>query len=641
MRLPNIGIPAITGNTIEPKNKIQFNAIGDSPIAYDSTDNAILLAESFENYCLNFESVLLSQPQYQSSTNRSVAERVFFKWLKEIGAIRFRNANISEVSPTMTGTKFVELDETYDTNTNLTYNRVVKYVNNITAVHANTQGSVYTEIYIYTPSNHGYTPYVLFDSLSDNNYQQNKIYQNTVNAANIELIVGRNPQDVHPAGISLNAIYDYNNNANISLTPQWFSGRNQVNSYYTDSQFSLASDQLILKSDGTNSVKYFRNTLDGISVDWNLSDYQIINDINGDSNTFNNINNLNDYNSISNNGDFEYNAVLIYYDLSDINNPGNTITNLYGIQFLNQIQNTGGEFNIPFFTKYKPNLISKVSGNSLSHKFNIKGDSSYENVGVVQLLNTRTSGDYNTMSMDLFITALTGMKTMTDSYTNNLTYITNVKNELDSIKQLFITNQNQDQLSSRILILENSYNQSIDLFDNAKTYMNFIIDLNTKYNNIINNKTTIDVRYNLDPAIINNMVIHPQQFNINLSTYSGDIVSLNTLTLAQYSNYFRHVNSNIQQTTLTKSLIIKIDDSLVKWSYGQTFEIVFADKFDPSTCYVYIVTDATNILHAVSNYSKQISILSKDDFPDSNLTPIFRIMCVNPTNLEFVVDKIR
>ena len=132
LRLPNIGIPAITGNTIEPKNKIQFNAIGDSPIAYDSTDNAILLAESFENYCLNFESVLLSQPQYQSSTNRSVAERVFFKWLKEIGAIRFRNANISEVSPTMTGTKFVELDETYDTNTNLTYNRVVKYVNNIT-----------------------------------------------------------------------------------------------------------------------------------------------------------------------------------------------------------------------------------------------------------------------------------------------------------------------------------------------------------------------------------------------------------------------------------------------------------------------------------------------------------------------------
>ena len=342
LRLPDIGIPAPVGNSIENINKIQFGAIGDSSIInYSNKDYTTLLAESFQNYCLNFESVLLSQPNYISSTNRSVTERVFFKWLKEIGAMRFRNANNHEtlinLGPDTNGqaissTKFVEQDE-INVDNRLQYNKVVKYINDIAAVHTNTEGSVYTEIYIYTPSNHGTTPNIIFNSVSDTNYNVNSSYQNTVNAQNPELIVGRVINDIHPAGLSINAIYDYDGNSEVSENPTWFGISPQANTYITESSFNLASDQLIVKSEGLNTLSYYRNTLDGISIDWNLNDYKLVTD----NKDIENLNDLNSYNNGSKS--FEYNVILLYYDLIDVNNPLNKITNLFGVQFLNKVEN--------------------------------------------------------------------------------------------------------------------------------------------------------------------------------------------------------------------------------------------------------------------------------------------------------------
>lgn len=649
LRLPDIGIPAPVGNSIESINKVQFGAIGDSTIINSQNkDYATLLAESFQNYCLNFESILLSQPNYISSNNRSVTERVFFKWLKEIGAIRFRNASNHETTVDLpvsgvgySSSKFVEQDELYVDN-RLQYNKVVKYINDVAAVHTTSTGSVYTEIYIYTPSNHGTTPNVIFNSISDDNYKANTSYQNTVNAQNVELIVGRVLNDVHPAGLSINAIYDYDGNSQVSENIPWFGLTPQVNTYITETNFNTANDTLIVKTEGSNTLSYFRNSLDGISIDWTLSDYSLIKDSN------NNIENLNDFNSYIGSKSFEYNVILLYYDLVDVNNPLNKITNLFGVQFLNKVENKGGEFYIPYFNKYKPDLITKTSGNSLSHKFNIKGDSSYENVGVVQLLNTKTSGDYNTMSMDLFISALTGMKNMTDSYYDNLTYITTIKNELTDLKTLLISSTSNAEINARLKKVEDALSQVDLLFDSKTSLMDFIDDLSKKYDDIINNKTTIDVTYNLNPTKINNMIVHPQEFNLDVINYKNNIVSSPVLTLQKYTNYFKHVNStnNNQLTTtqtqiLSKSLTIKIDDTNVDWQYGQGFEIVFSEKLDPSIYNIYIVTDANNKLKSTKAYSKQIAILSKTDFSSSFYTPIFRIICIDPKLMIFEIDKIR
>ena len=56
LRIPEIGTP----NTLATDNKIQFGAAGESPIIESlNPDNNVNLAESFQNYALNLESLLL------------------------------------------------------------------------------------------------------------------------------------------------------------------------------------------------------------------------------------------------------------------------------------------------------------------------------------------------------------------------------------------------------------------------------------------------------------------------------------------------------------------------------------------------------------------------------------------------------
>ena len=75
------------------QNYMQFDTI-DGMIASGGLkgDPNVNWTESLQNYALNIEELIISDPAYDNTTNRSVSERVFFKWLKETGAIRFRNA---------------------------------------------------------------------------------------------------------------------------------------------------------------------------------------------------------------------------------------------------------------------------------------------------------------------------------------------------------------------------------------------------------------------------------------------------------------------------------------------------------------------------------------------------------------------
>jgi hypothetical protein len=107
LRIPEIGVP----DSLATDNKFQFLAQGESTILEGlNPDQNINLAQSFQNYALNLESLLLSRPQYQRDEKLTVSERVFWKWLKESGAIRFRDANNLEKNIITLGSekRFVE-----------------------------------------------------------------------------------------------------------------------------------------------------------------------------------------------------------------------------------------------------------------------------------------------------------------------------------------------------------------------------------------------------------------------------------------------------------------------------------------------------------------------------------------------------
>jgi predicted DNA-binding ribbon-helix-helix protein len=397
LRLPEIGVP----NTLATDNKIQFQALGETPISISpDADNNINLANSFQNYALNLEALLISEPGYQRSSKLTVAERVFWKWLKEIGAIRFQDANaieknVANLPSDTTGFRFVEKPETLST-----YNRVVKYIGEIDVVNSiSSNDNAYTEVYIHVPTNVGTTPHVLFKSIEDQNYGPNRIIANTAaNPLDVEYLAGRHFNDpAHPFGLSSLAFYDLDD---ASVTAEikdligdayspgnWF---NQpiVNSYYTDltANYHIAKDQFIRKTKDATTIEYQRNTLDGISIDFNLANYKLASE-NQEIKVFSQ---FNDYVA---NRDFEFNAILVYYDTYDPNNldqNGNPIefeTNLYGILILDKVQTSGLEFKIPTVTKYRPNPLNKTNGNSFSFKMNLKIDTSVEDTKVEKSIN--------------------------------------------------------------------------------------------------------------------------------------------------------------------------------------------------------------------------------------------------------------
>ena len=652
LRLPEIGTP----NTLATDNKVQFAAAGESPIIEGlNPDNNVNLAESFQNYALNLEALLLSQPAYKKNEKLTVSERVFWKWTKEIGAIRFQDANALEKNTAvlLTDPRFVEKTET-----NSTYKKVVKYIGDIDVVNTlSSSENSYTEVYIHVPTYDGTTPHVLFKSISDWNYKAGMTIANTLaNPLDIEYLSGRHYTETHPFGLSLKAFYDLDDasvTAEIKNTlagtyspGNWFP-QTTNNSYYTDSlaNYTVAQDQFIRKTQGSTVIEYQRNTLDGISLDFDLANYKLASE-NPSIKVFSQ---FNDYVA---NRDFEFNAILVYYDTYDPNtldangNPTDFKTNLYGVLFLDKIQQSGLEFAIPPITKYKPDPLNKTNGNSFSFKMNLKLDTSIEETKVEKSIN-----DYSTFSLDLFTDVLTKFTQLQTTYSNKLLELDALQQQVVGIKDLLLNSTDTSELAARLTNLETSLIANQAIFDNTNGLVNMIDNTNAKINSIIAGESNITVAYNIDavrpgngigidrrtPNIIkiNNT---DQKYNISNGSLTN-IFTTTTLILGTFTNYFAHQNSGTP-IILLNDHSIKIDDSNISWSKGQVLRLVFDDEFLPETFSLKIYTDALNKAN-LGTYGKLITTLTDLDFTPSLNKPIFDIICLDDTALTFKVDKIR
>ena len=655
LRIPEIGTP----DTLATDNKIQFFSQGESPLIEGlNPDNNINLAQSFQNYALNFESLLISRPQYKRDEKLTVSERVFWKWLKELGAIRFQDANPLEKNVSALGTepRFVEKKET-----NSTYNRIVKYIGDIDVVNSlKSKENSYTEVYIHVPTNVGTTPHVLFKSVMDANYFPNMIVANNApDPLNIEYLSGRKYNETHPFGLSMKAYYDLDdasvfaqikNSINATYAPgNWFN-KTINNSYYTDNYnqsgvYNVATDQVINKQKGLYNVEYLRNTLDGISLDFDLANYKLASE-NAEIKVFSQ---FNDYVA---NRDFEFNAVLVYYDTYDPNNldanglPIDIRTNLYGILFLDKIQQSGLEFQIPTIQKFKPDPLQKINGNAFSFKMNLKLDTSIENVLVEKSIN-----DYSTFSLELFTDVLSEFKQLQKRYTDKLLELEKLRQDVDNLKDLLINTQDQNELNIRITNLETSLAANSAIFDNTNALVRMIENTNNKIDSIITGDTNVSISYDLDAIrpgegvgidriTPNRIRIYNTAQNYNISSNSlTNVFSNNILELGAFTNYFVHQNSGAQ-IVLLKDLQIFINDSVSPWKKGQVLRLVFDDEIIPTVYDIKIYTDALNKKN-IGTYAVQVGIVNDLDFTPSLNKPIFDIICLDETLLTFRIDKIR
>lgn len=670
------------------ENSIQFDTVDSSflDVAEGSFDlvnpNNLSpnLEISFQNYCLNLESRLLSDENYNPTLKRNVSERVFWKWLKELGGVRFRPANSAEVIPGLnqnaTGLsggfpfsdkRWVEEDDYSIGNGSPKprYSRVVKYIGECDIVNSvQHKNNSYSEVYIHVPTEDGHTPLVMFKTTADQNYYPGQILTNKPNdPLDTEYLQGRSHTDgdYGPNTLPTFAIYDQDvlgqpgitgtSATGATFTNQWYHPRNAANSYYTESSFFDSDTNRITKylKNGSYEVNFRRSNLDGIQLDFNPDNYKPI--VDNPS-----ISTIEEFNSTSDSSSFDFNAVLIYYDVYDPNNPADSETNLYGILFLEDIEpisNSAGK--IPTFKKYKPDVITKLNGNSYGLKINIKFDTDVDNTGVELAVN-----DYSSFSLSMFMDAVNVLQDASKALNDQTTEIISMNTRVTTLEDLVVTMDDNTSLSARIKTLEDAMVANQSLFKNTQDILGLIERNYSMIQNILNGTTNIKLSYdldliksgsgiNVDRSIPNRLILNnsvqgyslPEEngYNFTINPTSG-----NTLVLNPFNNYYKHKNFGLT-ITLNSDLVFKIDDTNNHWKKGQSFRIVFDDKLVLNGNNLLIYTDARGAYPLSSpggvTYGTLVGGFTQTSFNSSDNKPIFDIVCVDEKNLVFEIDQIR
>ena len=392
LNIPKIDYPNIDDPTGILENRFNLKAIPGSLEYWNNPgikDGRVLIAESFQNYALNLEANLLDSSTYDQTLQKTVSERVFWKWLKETGAIRWM--------PDGSGNWIEETETNVDSS--LGYQSVVKYVGQVTAGNVRSDSfGTYNETYILVPTSHGQIE-AHFEQVEDTNYAHGMSIGNLT-----ENILGREGYTKpHPDGLSFLAYYDfvsdpciistftgnYNlqyNDSSVWNAGSWFTSEYifpdhlgiSKNAYFTDTSAymtDLTYSVDVSISSGSDSILFKRSKVDCIQLIWDLNKLKSI--YNDPTLTFDRMAQQGP-NGYSINDAFEFNAALIYYTIYNATQDTVLAVNLLGILFLDAPSGNsanvgnGNGILIPSLEKIQSNAGG--FGTSYSLRLNIRTD---------------------------------------------------------------------------------------------------------------------------------------------------------------------------------------------------------------------------------------------------------------------------
>ena len=603
--LPDFTTPVNGSNTINYAALLEPSGVNYTPSANGA---GVDFALTFQNSVLNSEELLIQDDDFDPVLLSSDSEKLFFKWLSNTGAIRFKTAD-SNISNTGGYTEDPNSEQTGSV-----YDRVVKYLGTIDAENDIAyKGNAYHEVYINVPSSVGTTPQVLFEP-SKYNTTATKLF------ADPTWIEGRDNQ-THP-------------DSNLDLTPI-------VDSY-----------------DSVSGLPFYdinTNVSNGVEIDWDpLSYHGVTND--------SSVASLGEY--AKKGSDFRFNAILVYYDLYSTSVPANRSTNLYGILILDDIKSVGGVgYRINEQIKYKPNEITGLNGNAFSLKLNLKFNTSLDNVGVETNIN-----DFTTFSMDLFMDTTTLLENAADLLIKSNDRNVETIKRLDEIEQLVLASETSEDLDARITQLELDFQNTSTQLQDSDSLLRLITKAHDKLNSLINGTIPVSLQYNTDVLYdgagtqidksvtdkikVNNVTKGYENLNLftwdlAASTVSTSITNANLFDiqaggsgLSQYgiwcklrpfTNRISFINK-FSTSTANDNLNIYIDDQTNSWRAGQIVKITFETiNMDGNNIKIYT--------RASDNFSQLIV-----DIPPSSLItnkPYIEIICIDPLTYQFEVDILR
>lgn len=601
--LPDFTIPVNGLNTI---NFAGGNFLEGSGGVYNPpnlTESNVEFAKTLQNYALNLEELILKDDDFDPVLFQSDAEKIFFKWLRKTGAIRFKTSDSTESITTSHYTESVD-----STQVGQNYERVVKYLGSIDAENDIAyNGNTYHEVYINVPSSVGNTPTILFKQLPYNN-TANRMYAD----AEIE---GRTGQ-THP-------------DPNMDL-------------------FSLVDGY-----DGKGYYNITTNANDNVHIDFDEMSYHgIVND--------SSVSNFVDFSKKGSN--FRFNAVLVYYDLFSVSNPENRATNLYGIMILDNIEGSGAGSRIHEQIKFKPNEVTGLNGNAFSLKLNIKFNTSLDNVGVETNVN-----DFTTFSMDMFLDTSTILENAADTLLRANRRYSDLADRMEELEKLVLASEEYNEILLRLSELEKSFENAAIQLQDSDSLLKLITKAHDKLNSLIDGTIPVELQYNTDVIFnglgtevdktvpgkvkVNNSVLG---YKKNIA-YLWDINNESRSTMITASNPFDAGNAgsgttqyglwtqlkpftnrlsfhNLFSSHPNSDLNIYVDDNSFQWKEGQVLKISF-ETIDMNGNDIIIRTRANNGFDIV------IAELSPSELLSTR--PYLEVVCMDPINYTFEVDILR
>lgn len=601
-----LDLPDFT-DSVNGSNTIDFetNLKQPSGQAYVAGMPNVDFAQTFQNYALNLEELLLKDDDYDPIILQSDAEKIFFKWMSHLGAVDFIAADSNQ---TLLGNYTEKVNGVFASDN---YERLVKYLGTIDVENdVAYQGNTYHEVYINVPTSVGFTPTVLFRP-TDYNTTATKLYAS-------DYIEGREGQTHPDPNINIDTVVD---------------------------DYTLSSGAYYnIQTNATNSVG-----------------------INFDANAYEEINNSSDVQSIldfSKKGQkFRFNAILVYYDIYSESVPANRATNLYGILILDDIQDAYGPGSkINEQIKYKPNEVTGLNGNAFSLKLNLKFNSSLDNVGVETSVN-----DFTTFSMDLFMDTTTALENATEVLLQANNRYAAIVDRLNVIENIVSSTEDTTSLLRKVQVLEDDFqNSSIQLAD-SNSLLELISKAHNKINALIDGTIPVELQYNtdvifagkgteIDKTIPNKIKIDstvdgytlnsPYLWNIAaraIATQLSTSIQFDAGAAGNGSSKFA-IWSRLEEFSNRLSLKglfssepesdvnIYIDDSLVSWKNGQTFKITF-DEINMSGNNIKLWTNS------VGGFDQLIFDIDSTQLITNK--PYIELVCIDSTNYQFEADILR
>jgi len=570
-------------------NTIEFNRLKDvAGGAYTpSTDDNRSWSETFQNYALNLEELVRNDDDFDPQIYKSDAEKIFFKYLQSIGALRFRSATSSEAVSTVG--RYAEEDSVSGTGND--YERLVKYVGTIDVINdKNYAANTYQEIFVNVPSSVGYTPVVLFE-------------EDTYNTTSLALTAGTNinGRSSHPeTGFSIQSLVDAN-------------GQYDINT----------------------------NTTPALGIDFNEQSYYAVN-VNSSINT------LHDYSQRG--GNFKFNVVLVYYDLYSQSNPGNRATNLYGVLLLDNFKDggirelikykpnsitglNGNAYSLKLNIKYNTSLDNVGVENNINDFTTFSMDLFFDTTSVLEnaaKLLMQANNRYDDIAsrldvMENMVLSSEDADTMKAEIASLQTQIENASlnfaDEASLLDMITDINRRMNSIINGTIPTEVQYNTNV-IFDGKGTKVDKSVPGKIKVNNDVKGYQLLTkFEWDLVNKAVGQKIV---EFDPTTANTKGVYVRL--------KSFENMVRMSLTAGAANNDINIYIDDSYESWEEGQVLKLAFDSVLNLGGYNINIYTDKKNDW----SLARQITL------GDLNSTkPYIELVCVDKTLLTFVADVLR